>query len=157
MKKQTKTKTRRGATTKVAKGTAKAGASQRSVAADVSDVAPLGEAVIANHDAAEPGAEVDVNTEQTLEEVATHGVVSLPNECTTADASELKDRLMKLVSHPDTVTLDRANVQRVDTATLQMLAAFVRDRRAEGLAVEWSGEGAAFKNAAGLLGLSSLL
>jgi ABC-type transporter Mla MlaB component len=48
-------------------------------------------------------------------------------------------------------------VQRVDTATLQMLAAFVRDRRAEGLPVEWSTDGAAFKSAASLLGLSSLL
>jgi anti-anti-sigma regulatory factor len=83
--------------------------------------------------------------------------VELPAECTTADAGALKDRLMKLIAHPGAVTLDRGAVQRVDTATLQMLAAFVRDRRAEGLAVEWSGEGAAFKNAASTLGLSSLL
>jgi len=85
------------------------------------------------------------------------GVFELPAECTTADAGALKARLLKLIAHPSTVTLDRGSVQRVDTATLQMLAAFVRDRRAEGLAVEWSGDGAAFKNAASLLGLSSLL
>jgi anti-anti-sigma regulatory factor len=84
-------------------------------------------------------------------------LVELPAECTTADAGALKDRLMKLIAHPGAVTLDRGSVQRVDTATLQMLAAFVRDRRAEGLAVEWSGEAAAFKNAASTLGLSSLL
>jgi anti-anti-sigma regulatory factor len=85
------------------------------------------------------------------------GVLALPAECTTADAGTLKARLTKLLAHRKPVTLDRGSVQRVDTATLQMLAAFVRDRRAQGLAVEWSGEGAAFMNAASLLGLSSLL
>ena len=85
------------------------------------------------------------------------GAITLPAECTTADAAELKGRLLKLIAHPSTVTLDSGSVKRVDTATLQMLTAFVRDRRAEGLAVEWSGEGAALKHAAGLLGLSSLL
>jgi anti-anti-sigma regulatory factor len=85
------------------------------------------------------------------------GLFTLPAECTTHDAGELKTRLLPLITHPETVTLDRGSVQRVDTATLQMLAAFVRDRHAGGLSVEWSGEGAAFKNAASLLGLSSLL
>ena len=85
------------------------------------------------------------------------GKLALPAECTIADAGVLKARLLKLVAHPDIVTLERGSVQRVDTATLQLLAAFVRDRQAVGLAVEWSGEGAAFKNAASLLGLSSLL
>jgi anti-anti-sigma regulatory factor len=85
------------------------------------------------------------------------GALSLPAECTTADAEALKARLQKLVAHSGAVTLDRSAVQRVDTATLQMLAAFVRDRRADGLAVEWSGEAAAFTSAASLLGLASLL
>lgn len=96
-------------------------------------------------------------TKVTAQVDAQDGAITLPAECTTADAVELKGRLMKLIAHPSTVTLDRGAVKRVDTATLQMLTAFVRDRRAEGLAVEWSGEGAALKHAAGLLGLSSLL
>jgi anti-anti-sigma regulatory factor len=84
-------------------------------------------------------------------------VLALPAECTTADAGALKTRLQKLLMQSQVVTLDRSAVQRVDTATLQMLAAFLRDRRAEGLDVEWSGEAAAFTSAARLLGLSSLL
>jgi anti-anti-sigma regulatory factor len=84
-------------------------------------------------------------------------LIELPAECTIADAGELKERLMKILGHPTALTFDCSAVQRVDTATLQMLAAFVRDRRAEGLPVEWSTDGAAFKSAASLLGLSSLL
>jgi phospholipid transport system transporter-binding protein len=85
------------------------------------------------------------------------GVFALPAECSVADGEALKDHLTKLLPLPRTVTLGRAAVQRIDTATLQMLAAFVRDRRARGLGFEWSGEAPAFTSAVSLLGLSSLL
>jgi anti-anti-sigma regulatory factor len=88
---------------------------------------------------------------------ASDNVFALPAECTTADAEALKVRLAKLLANEDPVTLDRAAVQRIDTATLQMLAAFVRDRRANGLGVEWSGDAPAFTSAVTLLGLNSLV
>jgi anti-anti-sigma regulatory factor len=88
---------------------------------------------------------------------AAESVFVLPAECTPADAEALKVRLTKFLANKDPVTLDRAAVQRIDTATLQMLAAFVRDRRANGLAVEWSGDAPAFTSAVTLLGLNSLV
>jgi ABC-type transporter Mla MlaB component len=97
--------------------------------------------------AAKSGAEVNIRVD----------LIELPAECTVEDAGLLKERLMQVLGFPQTVTLDCSAVQRIDTATLQMLVAFARDRRAEGLPVDLSGDGAAFKNAASLLGLSSLL
>src|ERR1035437_5167948 len=55
------------------------------------------------------------------------------------------------------VSIDRSGVQRVNTAVLQLLAAFVRDLRAASRPVEWCGENAAFDRAARALGLSASL
>jgi ABC-type transporter Mla MlaB component len=55
------------------------------------------------------------------------------------------------------LTLDVSALQRIDTAGLQLLAAFVRDRRAAGRAVAWGGRAAALEAAAVLLGLNHML
>ncbi len=81
----------------------------------------------------------------------------LQPECTLADAAELKSALCALLAHEATVTLDAASVERIDTAALQLLAAFVRDRRLAGLAVEWRAVSRAMHSAAQLLGMGSML
>ncbi len=53
--------------------------------------------------------------------------------------------------------IDGGGVERIDTATLQLLAAFVRDMRAEARAVEWIECSPALRRAAGSLGLESAL
>ena len=83
--------------------------------------------------------------------------VCLPAECVIASASGLRTTLLKRVSDAGNVQLDASAIQRVDTAGLQMLAAFVRDRRADGLPLEWLGVPACLTEAATLLDLTNAL
>jgi ABC-type transporter Mla MlaB component len=78
-------------------------------------------------------------------------------ECLVADASRLKSDLTGLLSETQPVTLDVSGLQRVDTASLQLITAFVLQRARHGLSVEWRGAAPALANAARLLGLTSLL
>jgi phospholipid transport system transporter-binding protein len=81
----------------------------------------------------------------------------LTAECTVAEADTLKSELARRLDEPEPVTLDVSALQRIDTAGLQLLAAFVRDRRTAGRAVAWRGRASALDSAAGLLGLSDML
>ncbi len=74
-----------------------------------------------------------------------------------AGAMALKKSLCALSAQAGTVMLDAGAVERIDTATLQLLAAFVRDRRLAGRAVEWHAVSAAMASAARVLGMSSML
>ena len=82
---------------------------------------------------------------------------ALPAECTLAGASELKTHLTPLLSHPASVKLDGSRVRRIDTASLQLLVAFIRDRRANGLPIEWMGQTPTLGHAVNLLGLTAEL
>ena len=81
----------------------------------------------------------------------------LQAECTLAESAGLKSALCALLANAEPVTLDAAAVERIDTATLQLLAAFVRDRRLAGGAIEWRSVSAAVREAARLLGMDSML
>ena len=83
--------------------------------------------------------------------------VTLAAECTVAEADALKSELAGRLDEPGPVTVDVSALQRIDTAGLQLLAAFVRDRRTAGRAVEWRGQAPALQAAAGLLGLTDML
>ena len=85
------------------------------------------------------------------------GEFAVAAECTVADASTLKAGLARLLDDSGVVTLDVSAVQRIDTAGLQVLATFVRERESRGRQVEWHGTAPALSAAAKLLGLSSLL
>ena len=78
-------------------------------------------------------------------------------ECTVADVASLKSGLAKLLDAAEPITLDISAIQRVDTAGLQIIAAFVRDRESQGRQVQWQGESPALTAAAQLLGLNALL
>jgi ABC-type transporter Mla MlaB component len=81
----------------------------------------------------------------------------LAAECTVAEAETLKSELGRRLQQSEPVTLDVSALQRIDTAGLQLLAAFVRDRRTAGRAVAWRGRASALETAAGLLGLHDML
>jgi ABC-type transporter Mla MlaB component len=72
-------------------------------------------------------------------------------------ASSLKESLAALLDEPLPVTLDITTLQRIDTAGLQVITAFVRERAGHGRTVEWRGTAPALITAAQLLGLTSLL
>jgi ABC-type transporter Mla MlaB component len=83
--------------------------------------------------------------------------VALPAECLIASAPELRSALLKRLTEAGNVQIDASAVQRVDTASLQVLAAFARDRRADGLPFEWLGVPACLTEAATLLDLATAL
>ncbi len=83
--------------------------------------------------------------------------LALPAECTLADAETLKMRLAALLRSVKPVTVDVRGVRRIDTASMQLLAAFARDRRLSELPVSLSGDSPVFDEAARLLGLRELL
>lgn len=88
---------------------------------------------------------------------AQHNPLVLQAECTQSHAEELKGELCALLEHKETVTLDAGAVERVDTAALQLLAAFVRDRHLAGRAVEWCAASSALVSAVQLLGMDAML
>ncbi len=90
-------------------------------------------------------------------EKSSSGSFAVAAECTVADAGSLKTGLAKLLDHSGIVTLDISAVQRIDTAGLQVIATFLRERESHGRQVQWRGDAPAMLNAAKLLGLSDLL
>jgi ABC-type transporter Mla MlaB component len=84
-------------------------------------------------------------------------IFTLAAECMVSEATSLKERLTALLDEPQPVTLDVAALQRIDTAGLQVITAFVRERAESGRTVEWQGTAPVLATAAQLLGLTSLL
>jgi phospholipid transport system transporter-binding protein len=87
----------------------------------------------------------------------TAGPLALPAECLISSVDEIKAGLLQRLDSTDSVTIDASAVQRIDTASLQVLAAFARDRRAAGLPFAWSGVPAPVSDAAALLNLTETL
>lgn len=99
--------------------------------------------------AAQPTVEAEKPTEKPL--------VSVPATCTFRETAELKSTLLRWVDAADAVQLDVSALQRIDTAAVQVLCAFARDRQSRALAFCWVGEAEALNDASRLLGVSSLL
>lgn len=76
---------------------------------------------------------------------------------TIRDVSALHKELDALLARAQRVELDGAELERVDTAFLQLLAAFRRDAKARGVAVEWRGAAPELRRVTALLGLSEAL
>jgi anti-anti-sigma regulatory factor len=84
-------------------------------------------------------------------------VISLFSNSTVKDAAALKDTLLQVIDSPRAVTIDAKSVERIDTAVIQVLCAFIRDRAARNLAVSWRGTPQPLLDAARLLGVGTLL
>jgi ABC-type transporter Mla MlaB component len=83
-------------------------------------------------------------------------VVSLFSNSTVKDAAALKGTLLQVLEAP-TVTIDATSVERIDTAVIQALCAFVRDRAQRSLSVTWRGTPQPLVDAARLLGIGAML
>ncbi len=85
-------------------------------------------------------------------------VILLPVDCSVRNITALRDQLCSAGNEgaPD-LTLDLQQVERFDTATLQLIAAFARDRAARGMRLVTRGARPAWDEAADLLGLTAAL
>ncbi len=72
-------------------------------------------------------------------------------------AGQLRGQLQQALTSNQPVVLDAANVERVDTAALQVLTAFFKDAGAQKLEVQWKEPAQTLVNAAQLLGLRDSL
>ena len=74
-----------------------------------------------------------------------------------AQAGELKDRLAKLFERKSAVTLDGSELERIDTAILQLLACFARDAKQRGITVKWKGPSESARASISLVGIEQAL
>lgn len=84
-------------------------------------------------------------------------IITLPAECTLRDAATLQAMLVSTVSPTASVSVDGGAVKRIDTAALQLLAAFARREQVAGRSVEWHSVSAELHKASARLGLSAVL
>jgi ABC-type transporter Mla MlaB component len=88
---------------------------------------------------------------------ALHGSALVLTSPTIRTINSLQTELAERLDDSGTVQIDGAAVDRVDTAGLQLLAAFIRDLQAQLRAVEWIGCSAVLRRAANSLGLAVAL
>jgi anti-anti-sigma factor len=81
---------------------------------------------------------------------------ALGADCTIEHAPELQKQLTKVLADRACVTLDFSAVKRCDTAGLQVLAAFIRERREAGRDIELASMSENFLATVKLLGLGAL-
>jgi anti-anti-sigma regulatory factor len=72
-------------------------------------------------------------------------------------APALRETLLAALAEGGVVDIDGAAVAQVDTAALQVLAAFSRDARAAGVAVAWTGVSDSLRRGVSTLGLNALI
>ncbi|MFN7952422.1 MAG: STAS domain-containing protein [bacterium] len=83
--------------------------------------------------------------------------VTLPALVDLDCASSLREQLLAALAGGDSVTLDCAAVERIDTAGAQVLLAFLADMGAKGSSVRWSEVGPAARASVARLGLTARL
>jgi phospholipid transport system transporter-binding protein len=101
-----------------------------------------------------PGIESQLFVQESFVEHSSAVVLTSP---TIRTINSLQAELAERLDESGHVQIDGTAVDRVDTAGLQLLAAFVRDVRAEQRAVEWVGCSDALRKAATALGLEATL
>ena len=102
------------------------------------------------------GAEVSVQEAASVEPGGPASV-TLPANCSIKEVAALRESLCAVLDAPESVSIDASAVERIDTATLQLLYAFVRDRFAADREVVWQGVTGQLSEAARLLGVRDLL
>ena len=84
-------------------------------------------------------------------------VIELDAVLKIADVKTLSERLDKALEAKRDYVLNASQVETLDTATLQLLVAFVRQIRCQGTAVRWEATSAALRKGAALLDLEQHL
>lgn len=82
--------------------------------------------------------------------------VQLPADCRISAQTAVKAQLENVLSRGE-IILDVAELQRVDTAALQLLVLFRRELEKQGGTLAWRGRSEVLDEAVSLLGLEQLL
>ncbi len=82
--------------------------------------------------------------------------VELPSDCRVAWLEGIREQLVTSLKMA-TVKLDAASVEKIDTAGVQLLAAFQRDAREGGCEVTWVSPSSVLRDAVQRLGLTNVL
>jgi ABC-type transporter Mla MlaB component len=98
--------------------------------------------------------EIERNTRTTGRLDSGCSSVELPRHCTLAEIGALHD-LLRSVSRTD--NLDGSQVERIDSAGLRLLVAFIRERRAAGYAIGWRAASSVLNRAVWLTGLTAAI
>lgn len=103
-----------------------------------------------------------VSAQEPVQEAATVNAdaaasVTLAANCSIKEVAALRESLCAVLNAQEPVSIDASAVERIDTATLQLLYAFVRDRFAADREVVWQGVTGQLSEAARLLGVRDLL
>lgn len=85
------------------------------------------------------------------------GLIKLPGECQLASIASLHNGLLAVQELAEPVTLDVGQLERVDTASMQLILTFILDRATAERAVKISGTSTAWSEAVNTLGFSRLL
>jgi ABC-type transporter Mla MlaB component len=88
---------------------------------------------------------------------ASASALALASHCTIKDAAALKLDLCAIAHEDADVSIDVAAVERIDTSTMQLLCAFVRDRMERKQKVLFKGDSQGWREAVRLLGVAELL
>jgi phospholipid transport system transporter-binding protein len=84
-------------------------------------------------------------------------LLSLGRSCTFDQVSTLRATLLDCLSEQSPVLIDASEVEKVDTAGLQLLVAFAIDCMERGIVFGWKARSAVFDRSVKLLGLGALL
>lgn len=85
-----------------------------------------------------------------------NALLALPVDCRIAALPALKDSLLGVLGE-GVITLDGSQVERTDTAALQLLLLFRRELAGRDAKLSWLGASDALLEAAALLGLTQIL
>lgn len=106
------------------------------------------------------GQSPEPTAEQTVEvagEASGEVLLALPSSLTIAEVGEMHTVLMNHLGNAAAVELDGSNVEIIDGAGLQLLTAFMKAATEKALMVTWHGASETLRQAAGQIGVDSVL
>jgi anti-anti-sigma regulatory factor len=89
--------------------------------------------------------------------MSAENTLKLPEEISIANVGDWQDKLAAALQDASSLTLDAAELSRVDTAGVQLLAVLFKQAQSSGVSIGWSASSATLETTAGQLGLKSEL
>ncbi len=128
--------------------------------ADLIGVDPLAWLSEEEKSALEDAATTNVKTDSatsTTSDVGNAGVIKLQSSLTISDINELVEQLNNIDKEQAELVLDAADVERIDTAALQLLVGYFLLAINDGKKVNWKDPSDKLVNSAKLLGLTETM
>lgn len=89
--------------------------------------------------------------------MSAENTLKLPEEISIANVGDWQDKLAAALQDASSLTLDAAELSRVDTAGVQLLAVLFKQAESSGVSIGWSASSATLETTASQLGLKSEL